>query len=123
MRSVKLNKKELLDIVVANKAKHIAEYEEAVVDYMAAVISIAKSNLKLAKEEKLNAEFEGFPSKPKSYEKDYTRAIRMLELSVEEEITLEEDIFNQLVLDEWSWKNMFSASNAFYKSYTTGVSR
>ena len=29
---------------------------------------------------------------------------------------LEEDIFNQLVLDEWSWKNSFTATSALYKT-------
>jgi hypothetical protein len=40
----------------------------------------------------------------------------MLELSVEDTIELEEDVFNQLVLDEWTWKNAFVASNSLYKT-------
>jgi hypothetical protein len=39
-----------------------------------------------------------------------------LELSVEDTIEVEEDVFNQLVLDEWAWKNAFVASGALYKS-------
>jgi hypothetical protein len=40
----------------------------------------------------------------------------MLELSVEKEIEVEEDVFNQLVLDEWHWKNQFIASASLYKT-------
>ena len=40
----------------------------------------------------------------------------MLELSVEDTIELEDDIFNQLVLDEWTWKHQFVASASLYKS-------
>lgn len=60
---------------------------------------------------------EVLPTPPHSYETSYTKAIRMLELSVEETIDVEENIFNQLVLDEWAWKHSFSASNASYKAY------
>jgi hypothetical protein len=45
----------------------------------------------------------------------------MLELSVEEEIELEEAIFNQLVMDEWVWKAQFNASNAMYKTMSGAI--
>lgn len=119
MRSVKINKTELLEIVRANKEKHIKEYDESVVDYKNAAIKLATKNLKLAKSGDLAqiATIKGMPQRPVSYEDSYTRAIRMLELSVEDVIELEEDIFNQLVLDEWTWKHQFATSNAMYKSY------
>ena len=60
--------------------------------------------------------FKTIPSKPTSYEDNYTLAIRMLELSVEEIIDVEENIFNQLVLDEWGWKQQFTTLSASYKS-------
>jgi len=47
----------------------------------------------------------------------------MLELSVEDIIEVEEEIFNQLVLDEWQWKHQFSTSNAMYKSVISGSMR
>lgn len=118
MRAVKLNKEELLKIVRANKEKHVKDFAEAVEDYKAAVLKIAKDNLRLAKSGDLAkiAEMKSFPNKPASYEDSYARAIRMLELSVEDVITLEEDVFNQLVLDEWSWKRGFMAASALYKA-------
>jgi hypothetical protein len=118
MRSVKINKVELLDIVRKNQKKHIKDFEESVKDYKKAAVKVAKEHVELAKTGDLDsiAKIKAMPQRPFSYEDSYTRAIRMLELSVEEVIELEDDIFNQLVLDEWTWKNQFVASGALYKS-------
>lgn len=118
MRSVKVNKTELLEIVSKNKIKHVKEFDESVKDYKKAALKVAKEHVELAKSGDLEqiAKIRAMPQKPASYEKDYERAIRMLELSVEDTIELEEDIFNQLVLDEWHWKNQFVASASLYKT-------
>lgn len=118
MRSVKINKYELLNIVRENKDKHVKDYEEAVNDYKAAAIKLAASHVELAATGELDkiAQIKAMPAKPSSYEKEYDRAIRMLELSVEDVIELEEEIFNQLVLDEWTWKHQFALSASMYKS-------
>ncbi len=118
MRSVKLNKKDLLKIVIENRSKHIAEYNQSVEDYKAAAVKVAAEHVELAKTGELSkiAKIKAMPAAPVSYEKEYGRAIRMLELSVEKDIEVEEDIFNQLVLDEWSWKNQFVASASLYKT-------
>jgi hypothetical protein len=120
MNSIKMNRLELLAIVRENKEKHMAEFIEAVADYKTLVLQTAKANLSFAKTADL-VEFKKIkplPSAPQSYETSYARAIRMLELSVEEIIEVEEDVFNQLVLDEWDWKRNFTVSNAMYKSGT-----
>ena len=118
MRDVKMNKAELLTIVRENKEKHIADYNESVEDYKKAAIKLAEDNLKLAQTGDIDAiaKMRAVPQKPTSYEDAYTRAIRMLELSVEEVIEIEEQVFNQLVLDEWHWKNAFVASASLYKT-------
>ncbi len=118
MRHVNLNRDELLGIVRKNKEKHIKEYDESVKDYIKAALKLAQDNLAKAKSKDLNeiSTIKSLPSKPVSYEDSYTRAIRMLELSVDDVIELEEHIFNQLVLDEWQWKNQFITASAMYKS-------
>ena len=118
MRSVKINKDELLKIVRENQKKHVKEYDESVKDYKKAAIKVAKEHVELAKTGDLDqiAKIKAMPQRPASYEDSYNRAIRMLELSVDDIIELEEDIFNQLVLDEWTWKHAFVASGALYKS-------
>ena len=118
MRDVKMNKTELLNIVRENKEKHVREYNEAVEDYKKAAVKLAEANLELAQSGDIAkiSKIKAMPTAPVSYEDSYTRAIRMLELSVEDVIEIEEHIFNQLVLDEWQWKNMFVASASMYKS-------
>ena len=122
MRNIKMLKTELLNIVRDNKKKHVQEYEEAIQDYKTGVLKVAEENLKRAKTGDLDSfkKIEAQPPAPLSYEKEYGRAIRQLELSIDTEIVIEEDIFNQLVLDEWDWKSHFSATNSFLKSYTVG---
>jgi hypothetical protein len=117
MNSVKIDRMELLTIVRENATKHVAAYDEAVEDYKAAVLKIAQNNLKLAKTGELEsfAKIKAVPQPPQNYASSYTRAIRMLELSVEEVIDVEQDTFNQLVLDEWVWKHNFVATSAMYK--------
>lgn len=118
MKSVKLNRKDLLKIVIENRAKHISAYNESVEDYKVAAVKVAAEHVELAATGELSkiAKIRAMPAAPVSYEKEYDRAIRMLELSVEKEIEVEEDIFNQLVLDEWAWKHQFVASASLYKT-------
>ena len=118
MRSVKIDKKKLLAIVRENKEKHIAEYNESVADFKDLAIRITTKNLEIVNTGDLDkiAKLKAVPAAPVSHEKEYERAIRMLELSVEKEIEVEEDIFNQLVLDERAWKHQFVASASLYKS-------
>lgn len=118
MHAVKVNRFELLTIVRGNLEKHIKEFNESVEDYKLAAVKLAEANMELAKSGELDkiAKMRAVPQKPISYEQNYNRAIRMLELSVDETIEVEEDVFNQLVLDEWSWKNSFVATGALYKS-------
>lgn len=118
MESVKLSKTELLSIVRTNMSKHIADHVEAINDYKALALKVAEDNLTLARSGDLEQlkKLKAPPPPPVSYEDSYKRATRMLELSVEEVVEIQQDVFNQLVLDEWHWKPSFAASNAFYKS-------
>lgn len=118
MRNVKMNRLELLKIVKENATKHVADYDQAVADYKVAVVKLAKANLKLANTADLEQiqKIKNVPHTPANYADNYSRAIRMLELSVEDTIEIEEHIFNQLVLDEWGWKQQFVAQSALYKS-------
>ena len=119
MHSVNINIEELLGIVQENKQKHIDAFKESVADYKKATLQIAKDNLALVKTGKLEeiARVKAMPPKPSSYENEYNRAIRMLELSVDEVIELQQDVFNQLVLDEWQWKHTFVSNSTIYKSF------
>jgi hypothetical protein len=118
MKNVKLDRTKLLEIVKENMLKHIREYNESVEDYKKIVLRLSEANLELAKTGNLDQfkKIERLPTFPVSYEQSYRRAIKMLELSIDTIIEVEEDVFNQLVLDEWTWKNSFVTNSTLYKS-------
>jgi hypothetical protein len=118
MNAIKMNRLELLAIVKANKETHVKEFIESVEDYKTLVLKTNNDNVKLARSGDLEKfkKIKAMPPVPVSYEDSYKRAIRMLELSVEDIIEVEEDVFNQLVLDEWNWKRSFLANSTIYKS-------
>lgn len=118
MKNVKINREELLQIVRDNKEKHVKEFNESVADYIVLVYKIANDNLTIIETKDLNKikKTKQLPSVPVSYEDSYVRAIRMLELSVEDVIEIDATTFNQLVLDEWQWKHQFETTSLMYKS-------
>lgn len=120
MQKIRINRDELHDIVVGNKRKHIDAYNEAVVDYFAAVTKICQENLVFASSNLKDSEsrikkIKSLPTPPSSYEAEYNRAIRMLELSVDDIIELDTQQFDQLVQDIWVWKTSFITTNSIYK--------
>lgn len=126
MKEVKVSKNALANILLSNKKKHVAEYLEAVEEYkVAALEAIAKGVAKL------NAQIEAVKAMtpqtvehirwtsvtlpiPVSHEAEYNRAIRMVEMSVDEEIVLSEKEFTKYVLDEWDWKSDFENTKMSY---------
>ena len=116
MEKIKVNKQELLGIVKQNREKHKKEYLESIKAYRVKVADLFTKELeKVLSGEKFNVYFD--LTKPESHEKDYDLAIRMLEMSVDENVEIERDEFNQLVNDEWSWKRNFKASYYSNSSY------
>ena len=125
IETVSLDREKLLSIVRDNLEKHEADFTEALVDFKAATILIAEKNRKIAIKNLKFAQAgetsklinsECYLPEPDSFVKEYLRAIRMLELSVEESIDVTQDVFNQLVLDEWSWKRGFMVTSSMYKT-------
>jgi len=51
---------------------------------------------------------------PEDHSKDYNRAIKMMEATVYDEVSLSVEEFDAYVMNEWEWKHNFIASNAMY---------
>lgn len=128
MNAIKIDRMKLIGIVQENLRKHVDDWREAIEGFEVAAektlaenATIARKNLAMFKQDpKMDLTRimrpKSFPTIPVSYEKEYKRALRMLELSVEDTIEVEEDVFNQLVLDEWSWKTNFIATASLYNN-------
>ena len=110
---VTVKKTVLLEKLRANRAVHRETFLEAQKGYRAEVIKRLDSMLEDARNNKrirTNVELVA----PMDCTADYDRVIAMLEMSVKDEITISETHFRQFVLDEWTWKGQFTASNARY---------
>lgn len=117
MRQVVVERLSLLEKVRKNRAKHEQEYNEARDDYKALVIKICQDNIAALTDIGVSdKKIKNIPERPVHYLNEYDRSIQMLVMSVEENITLSSQEFDQLVMDNWAWKNSFLATNSSYKA-------
>jgi hypothetical protein len=125
MKDVKVKKLELLATVRANRKTHIADFEEAVLGYKEqakAEIEKAMERMKRqideleAGEVLAVARFHCTLAVPQNHEKDYDQVIKMLEMSVDDELTIRADEFAMYVMDDWSWKEDFKNVTATYSN-------
>lgn len=116
MKQVKVRKDDLVAILEKNMVTHVADFELAWEGYRKAVISNAESLLARAKNVKKNEQVQLYIrlEMPVNHEDDYVRAIEMCEWEVDDEVELSQEEFSQLVQDDWSWKQTFTASNMMY---------
>ena len=119
MHAVTVNKDQLLGVLRENRDKHRSifieaqqGYREAVIHELDSMLADAKAGKKIQRAITLR--------EPVDQTADYDRVIRMMEMSVDTEIDLEEHEFNMYVLDEWSWKQNFTASNYAYSTTLQG---
>ena len=114
--SVRVDRGKLLDTLKENKAKHAAEYRDAVEKYReAAEKALRKRAIEIRDGKTLRKEVDDLPE-PKSFEDDYDRAISMVEWSAEDQLDLDERNFRAWVLDEWEWGRHFAAATSIYNA-------
>jgi len=113
MNTVKVKREELLTKVRSNRDAHRTLFLKAQEGYRKLVIEELDRMLKDAKD--------GLPiqrsvtlTEPSNHVKDYDRVITMLEMSVEETITLDGRAFDRYVMDNWDWSRFALATNTAY---------
>lgn len=113
MNDVKVNRIELLDVVKKNRDNHRKIFEEAVVGYREQAIKELGAHLK---EARAGGRIRRTVTlvQPIDQTIEYDRAIKMLEMSVDDTVTLDEHTFQCLVMDDWGWKKTFLSANAMY---------
>jgi len=115
---VQVDTKKLLETLKKNRETHIADYQKARIAFKEAAIKKAKAALKdaeginLDKKDLATISFHITP--PVEYTKEYDRAIGMLSLHTEPNITIDSGSYSKFVDDEWEWKNTFRHSNESY---------
>ena len=113
MQSVKVLKTKLIGILIENRAKHREMFEKAVEGYKTAAVSWLENMLEEVK--KGEQPYLTFRQPvPFDATKEYDLRIKMLEMSLDTEITLDEQEFNQFVCDNWAWAQQSFAANSCY---------
>jgi hypothetical protein len=113
MDQVKVAKDHVYCIVEENRKKHRAEFEKALEGWKSACILVLESNLEALRSGRAQRVFINEPP-PEDHTRDYDRVLRMLEMSVEDEVVLPAQSFEQFVLDEWGWKEAWAATTSKY---------
>lgn len=119
-RQVKVDRGDLLKDVKANKERHVKEYEQAVTDYADATKRCIQDLHRMIKKDPTGfSHHEAFNNlhKPRSYEREYEKVIRILECSVDEEVTISFEQHERWVLDEWHWKGDFQTNSTTLAQY------
>lgn len=112
---VTVKKAELLTAIRANREVHRNEFIKALDGYREIVIERLELTLKNVRGGgRFDSDEFVLLVAPMDHTKDYNRVIKMLEMSTADEITVTERQFQQYVLDDWTWKMDFLATNARY---------
>ncbi len=113
MESVKIKKDELLAAIRENRTEHREVFEEALEGWRRAAQTQLEERLDALLHNRVPDIVFSLPA-PQDQTKEYDKIIRMLEMSVDDIIELEEHQFAQYVMDDWSWKGRWSQSNSAY---------
>lgn len=111
--AVKVKKDELLSHLDANRERHRAIFEEAQIGFREEVIKLLDKRLAQAKAGK-GIDLRIQLPEPQDHTKDYDRVILMVKMSVNDEIELTQQEFQQYVMDDWSWKREWVATASNY---------
>lgn len=120
MEIMKFEKVKLLEILKENRAKHRQIFEEACDGYKKKAIALLEEKLASAKAgERIVMQFA--LQQPVDQTREYDRAIRMLELSTDQVVPLDENDFSCYVMDEWAWRAQFLSSNSAYSGMAASM--
>lgn len=115
MNTVVVKRDELLEKVTENRNNHRAIFEEAQTKYREFVIGELDSMLADAKAGRKVRRSVSLPE-PEDHTRDYDRVIMMLKMSVDDEIELMNQEFENYVMDNWGWNASFAANTMRYTS-------
>lgn len=113
MRTVKIDKDQLVDILEENRKTHQKTYKDAYQKYRELLIKALEDKLKDAKDGK-KVEHHISLQSPTSYVDSYDTVLRMLHMSVDDIIELSHEDFEKYVEDKWDWTFNFTTVNSAY---------
>lgn len=120
MKTVTIEVETLLKHLMANRAKHIIDFNESLETYRELLIIKLREMLESA-EAKADTAHSVSITRPVSYETEYDDIIAKLKWTTETHVTLDSAEFKTFVQDQWRWKNDFSTMAAGYASLKGGL--
>lgn len=118
--TVRVTKEDLLKALVDNRKEHRAIFEEAIDAWHKSVEKKLAKMIEQAKKGPDHVELMVGLPRPDDHTKDYDRAVRMIELSQDEEFELTQYDFAQYVMDEWGWQASFLSVSSNYSEQARG---
>lgn len=118
MKQVTVDTKTLIDTITTNRETHIVDYKDAHAKWADQATEYHRQQFESLTQNQHEVTNLEKPEEPQNYVDSYNVALKMLEMSVDESVTLSNQEFQQFVLDEWHWAHSFRSS---VNSYTGKV--
>jgi len=114
MNTITVNKASLIKTVRENRKVHRKQFLEAQVKYRERVIEELDARLLEARRPGGIINLGFHLPEPEDYTHTYDTALAMLKWEVGDEVQLDEQTFEQLVLNKWRWSSIFAATTLSY---------
>ena len=115
MQKVKIRKDEARAAIQSNRDAHRKIFEEALSGYRECVIEELERRIAEIREGKHIDQYIRMEV-PVDHTGDYDRVLKMLEMSVDDEVELTASDFDSFIMDNWKWKQDFVSNSAMYTS-------
>lgn len=113
MKNVTVKKADLLEVLERNRREHRQiftdaqkAYRQKVIEELDMMLAEARSGLGIRRMIQL--------PEPEDHTDDFDTIISMLNMSIEEDIHLMYDEYQQYVMNDWRWAGTFAANTASY---------
>lgn len=117
MRTVHINKGDLVNALTENRKKHKADFETACKGYREYMVTeLERAVIRLKAGENVELRFD-YDKPPEDHSEEYDVALKMMEMSVEQTIELSDQEFRQLILDDWQWRRTWDMANMKYLTF------
>ena len=115
MRTVRINKGDLVNALTENRKKHKEEFDKASEGYRVEMLALLHGlSVRIERGENVNVSHAIREFPPEDHTEDYKVALDMLSMSVDGVIELTHEEFRHMVLDDWEWQRSWKASNSKY---------
>lgn len=104
---------DLMDILTANRSNHRDLYDKALTnwrDQLLAELGKLTEEVRAGKKVRISSML----PIPEDHTEDYDAALKLLEMSVDDTVELDENEVTELVLDNWHWHQSFAANTLRY---------